>query len=196
MYGNGAKIGTTIKGGDVWCVVVRSMTRSALCAVRAGISVIQTAVTTLLAFGLRSLVLISELYRQDRTTILMPNQLDFLDIDALKDGFTWLCFERIIPEKNEHRYYAIGWQPTLYHDGAIVRISGRLGVTKRVMAPMPFDSLDEAWPTIAKLIERRLKRGYQVVEDLSEIEPVIRVAFQWLPSPIVPMEQLRLDEVE
>lgn len=86
-------------------------------------------------------------------------QVDFLDINALRANFTWLCFQKVDPA-------------------------------------MEFDNLDEAWPTIANLIERRLKRGYRVIEDLSEVEPVIRVTFGGQASPVVPMEQLKFKGID
>lgn len=126
----------------------------------------------------------------------MTNHVDFLDIDALQENFTWACFQRIDPATNTRRYYAIGWQPTLYHTGAVVRVYGRIGKSKRIMSPMEFDSLDEAWPTIHSLIERRLKRGYRMIDDLAEVEPVIRVTFSSTASEIVPMEQLNLAGID
>ena len=124
---------------------------------------------------------------------MMTKQFDFIDIDSLSSNFSYLVLERRDDATNAKRYYAIGWQETLY-GMAIVRVCGRLGHSKRRLSPIYHDSLDEAWPDIKRLIERRFKRGYVVVSDVSELEPVLRVSFCWPPSPVVPMEQLELIE--
>lgn len=84
-------------------------------------------------------------------------------MEALRAGFTSLSFELVNPARNEGRFYYLAWQPTLLDDGAVVRIYGRKGGRRRVMAPAPFPSLDEAWPMIRAIIRRRLRRGYRIV---------------------------------
>lgn len=42
-------------------------------------------------------------------------------------GFTYALFDRVSPARNENRFYRIGWQPTLFDAGAVVRIYGRKG---------------------------------------------------------------------
>ena len=123
----------------------------------------------------------------------MTNNVNFLDIDSLRPNFSCIVLHHVDDATNARRFYAIGWQETLYGP-AIVRVCGRLGHSKRRLSPIFYDSLDEAWPHIARLIERRFKRGYAVVSDVSELEPVLRVSFRWPPSPVVEMEQLELIE--
>lgn len=94
-----------------------------------------------------------------------------IEIDAYKEGFTWLVLQRIDPNHNAYRYYAIGWQETIL-GWAVVRFYGRLGNTKRTLPPLLFGSLDEAWPVIRSLLRKRLKRGYQVVIDMADVGPV------------------------
>ena len=79
-------------------------------------------------------------------------------------GFRFVIFERIDPSKNMARYYMVGWLPTLFDTGAVVRIYGRKGGAQQIMAPQSFDSLDEAWPMIRSVIRTRLRHGYQVVQ--------------------------------
>jgi len=67
-----------------------------------------------------------------------------MDIDALKPGFIYIQFERINREKNERRYYYLGWEQTILDKGAMVRRYGRIGGRQRVMAPAPYPSLDAA----------------------------------------------------
>ena len=85
------------------------------------------------------------------------------DVDALRPGFTYLLFERVNPEENEFRFYYLAWQPTLFASGSVVRIYGRKGGHQRALVPVPFPSLDDAWPLLRSLIRRRLRRGYRLV---------------------------------
>lgn len=86
------------------------------------------------------------------------------DLDALRAGFTAIRLERVNPAKNENRFYFIAWQPTLFDDGAVVRIYGRKDGRQRVMAPVSFASLEAAWPFIRATLRRRLRNGYRTVE--------------------------------
>ena len=61
------------------------------------------------------------------------------------------------------------------------------------MAPVQFDSLDDAWPLIRKSIRARLRHGYQVIEEV-EAESVIRIRFEKAAGPAVELEQLALLE--
>ncbi len=69
--------------------------------------------------------------------------------------------ERIRPEKNEYRFYAIYFMPTLLGP-AVVRIHGRKGAWARVLPPVFFPSLRAAEPYVRHLMRRRLLRGYRV----------------------------------
>lgn len=86
------------------------------------------------------------------------------DIELLRENFSHLLFERIDRTKNEYRFYYLSWQPTLFDEHAVVRIAGRnVDGRCRVMAPVPFDSFDEAWPYIRSIIRKRLRNGYRIV---------------------------------
>ncbi|MCB0105769.1 MAG: WGR domain-containing protein [Caldilineaceae bacterium] len=116
-----------------------------------------------------------------------------MDINTLKDNFTWLVLKRIDPVANARRYYAIGWQETLL-GWAVVRVYGRMGGSRRTIDPEPFASLDDAWPTIRRLIKTRLRHGYVIAQDLTDVQPVLSVSFRWPPSPVVGMEQVVMFE--
>ena len=79
------------------------------------------------------------------------------------NNFTSILFERVCPEKNENKFYWLGWQPTLIDEWAVVRIYGRKDGFQRVLSPMPFRSLAEAWSVIKQTIRARVRRGYTVV---------------------------------
>jgi len=87
-----------------------------------------------------------------------------MDLDVLRSGFSYIRFERIDAEKNEQRYYYLGWEETLFDKGAVVRRYGRLNGQAHVLAPEPFPTLDEAWPYIRSIIRRRLRNGYKIVQ--------------------------------
>jgi predicted DNA-binding WGR domain protein len=86
-----------------------------------------------------------------------------MDIDALRPNFTYLLLERVNRDKNELRFYYLTWQPSLFAEGAVVRIYGRKGGHRRILSPLPYPSLDAAWPLIRSIIRLRLRHGYQVI---------------------------------
>ncbi len=71
--------------------------------------------------------------------------------------------ERIRPEQNERRFYAIYWMETLLGP-AVVRVHGRKGAWARVLPPVFFPDLEAAEPYIRHLIRRRLQHGYRLIE--------------------------------
>jgi hypothetical protein len=86
------------------------------------------------------------------------------DLDNLRAGFRGILLERVDPSANALRFYYLAWQPSLLDAGAVIRIYGRKHGRRRVLAPLPFASLDEAWPLIRALIRTRLRHGYVMVE--------------------------------
>ena len=88
-----------------------------------------------------------------------------MDLTDCAPDFRSLYLVKIDRAKNQQRYYSIAWQPTLIDGGAVVRVYGRIGGHQHVMAPAPFESLEEAWPLIRSVLRTRLRHGYQVVES-------------------------------
>ena len=78
--------------------------------------------------------------------------------------FRFLLFDRVNPAKNEHRYYYLGWQPTLVDKGAVVRLFGRKNGAQRMISPQPFESLQAAWPFLRAIIKTRLRHNYRIVQ--------------------------------
>ncbi len=72
--------------------------------------------------------------------------------------------ERVNPERNERRFYAIHFVDTLL-GSVVVRVYGRKGAWARVLPPVFFPDLEAAEPYIRRLIRRRVRRGYKVLED-------------------------------
>ena len=96
--------------------------------------------------------------------------------------FRFVLFERVNLAKNEHRYYYLGWQPTLMDKGAVVRLFGRKGSTQRMISPQPFESLEAAWPLLRTIIRTRLNHGYRIVQ------PQLYVPQQNSPSSVLKLE--------
>ena len=86
-----------------------------------------------------------------------------MNADAPWPDFTYLLFELVNPAKNEARFYYLAWQPMLLDRGAVVRVYGRKGGHQHVLTPVPFPSLNEAWPLIRATIQRRLTHGYRPI---------------------------------
>jgi predicted DNA-binding WGR domain protein len=85
-----------------------------------------------------------------------------MDWESPPQNFRFVLFDRTDRSKNAHRFYWVGWQPTLFDERAVVRIYGRKGETQRTVTT-PFDSLEQAWPLIRSVIKARLRHGYQIV---------------------------------
>jgi predicted DNA-binding WGR domain protein len=83
--------------------------------------------------------------------------------DTAPSDFRYVLFERVNPEQNEARFYYLAWQPTLFNDGAVVRLWGRKNVVQH-MKYNPYETLTEAWPLLRRLIRLRLQRGYQIIQ--------------------------------
>ena len=84
-------------------------------------------------------------------------------MDASRSRFRYMLFELVDPDENKRRFYYLAWQRTLFAEGAVVRIYGRMGGAQRALSPVPFDSLEEAWPLIRETVRRRLRHGYRIV---------------------------------
>lgn len=78
-------------------------------------------------------------------------------------NFHYVLLEKMQPQPNQERFYLVGWQPTLFDGGAVVRLYGRKSGFQRTITPRPFESLTDAWPFIRQIIKTRLRHGYQVV---------------------------------
>ncbi len=85
--------------------------------------------------------------------------------DTPPEDFRYILFERVDRAENMARYYLLGWQPTLFDQGAVIRVYGRKNGFQRVLIPQPFDSLDEAWPFLRSIIKTRLRHNYRIVQS-------------------------------
>lgn len=81
-------------------------------------------------------------------------------------GCGWLL-HRVNPERNEKRYYHLGWGVSLLYPWAVFRYWGRIGGAQRQMITS-CNSAEEAEKAAARLLERRLKNGYTLIKTEEE----------------------------
>lgn len=70
--------------------------------------------------------------------------------------------ERIRPERNEYRFYAMYFVDTLLGP-AVTRVHGRKGAWARVLPPVFFPDLEAVQPYIARVVRRRTGHGYRLL---------------------------------
>jgi predicted DNA-binding WGR domain protein len=84
-------------------------------------------------------------------------------VETLAGFQAYVRFQSTDPATNRLRFYDLRWQPTLFGEGALVRVWGRLGQSGTVRATVYRDR-DQAQAAIRQLVRRRLTHGYQVQE--------------------------------
>jgi predicted DNA-binding WGR domain protein len=84
------------------------------------------------------------------------------NIEELAQFHSYVYFTSIDPARNRYRFYTLTWQPGLLGEVSLVRSWGRLGGRGRFCSRV-YNSSAEAQKEIARLIERRIKRGYRPV---------------------------------
>jgi predicted DNA-binding WGR domain protein len=80
-----------------------------------------------------------------------------------QDWATAALLHRVNPEKNEARFYFVSIGPALFDPHAVVRIWGRIGGYQR-MVITPCQTPIEARKLAARLVQRRLGRGYRLIQ--------------------------------
>ena len=84
-------------------------------------------------------------------------------VDAVGRFRAYVRFESRDPAANRDRYYDLLWQPTLFGEGALVRVWGRRGhsATMRVQT---YPDRACAQAAVRQLVRTRLRHGYQVTD--------------------------------
>lgn len=75
-----------------------------------------------------------------------------------------VAMESICPAENRFRYYVLSIDETLFGDIALVREWGRIGTNGRRRLDL-FDDRVRAISTLEQWLERKRRRGYEVVES-------------------------------
>ena len=93
-----------------------------------------------------------------------------MDTGAIEEQTVWLTgfrayvrFESRDPEANRDRYYDLLWQPTLFGEGALVRVWGRRGQSARSRV-RTYPDRTCAQRDVRQLVRLRLRHGYQVTD--------------------------------
>jgi len=84
-------------------------------------------------------------------------------VETLAGFRAYVRFASTDLEQNRRRFYDLRWQPTLFGEGALVRVWGRQGQPGTVRATV-YPDRDQAQTAIRQLVRRRLQHGYQVVD--------------------------------
>ena len=71
-----------------------------------------------------------------------------------------LYVERIAPDKNMARFYALAVQPTLFGEVSLVRAWGRIGTRGQQMVHL-FDNESEAVSLFLDVLREKRRRGYK-----------------------------------
>jgi predicted DNA-binding WGR domain protein len=80
-----------------------------------------------------------------------------------------LYVERIAPEKNMARFYALAVQPTLFGEVSLVRAWGRIGRRGQQMVHL-FDNESQAVSLFLEVLREKRRRGYRLKDlDIQRI---------------------------
>jgi len=80
----------------------------------------------------------------------------------------WTWLERIDHQQNTNRWYAVGIQPTLLDEIAVIRFWGCRGNTYQQTIIEPFTDLEKAHTRANTLIREKLHRGYQITASTNQ----------------------------
>jgi predicted DNA-binding WGR domain protein len=81
-----------------------------------------------------------------------------------------VALESISPAENRFRFYVLSLDETLFGDVALVREWGRIGTNGRRRLDL-FDDRVRAISSLEDWLERKRRRGYEVVESSLPIPP-------------------------
>lgn len=99
-----------------------------------------------------------QMERVTRATGPLPHELP-----AVVGFQQFARFVSLDPDENRQRFYTLTWQPLLWGGGALVRTWGRVG-TRGLSKTAAFPDRASAQPLVERLIRRRLRRRYQLID--------------------------------
>ena len=73
-----------------------------------------------------------------------------------------ILLSHVDPTVNQNRWYMVSVQATLFYPCSVVIAWGRRDNDFQQWRVIPVESKDQADQVAAKIVERKLKRGYQV----------------------------------
>jgi len=96
------------------------------------------------------------------TQVSDKQHAEAIPLEALAEFTHYIRFVSRDPGKNRNRFYLLSWQPTLDGHAALVCTWGRLGTRGRSRILCTADQ-PHAQDIVARIIRRRMQRGYQVM---------------------------------
>jgi predicted DNA-binding WGR domain protein len=75
----------------------------------------------------------------------------------------WTWLERIDPDENANRRYAVGVQPALFDPVAVIRFWGSRQTSYQQVMVQAFNDVSEARDAADKVIRREVRKGYRIV---------------------------------
>jgi predicted DNA-binding WGR domain protein len=78
-----------------------------------------------------------------------------------------VLLHRVRPAANEARFYFVQVSPSLIDSVAVLRVWGRIGGAQRSMIT-PCPSAEAADKLACQLVQRRLQRGYKLIQGGNE----------------------------
>ena len=96
---------------------------------------------------------------------MLDNKEDII-VRSVRQPTDWneaALLHRVNPEKNEARFYFVSIGPALFDPHAVIRIWGRIGGYQRILVT-PCQTSTEARKLAKRLVQRRLKRGYKLIQ--------------------------------
>ena len=76
----------------------------------------------------------------------------------MTDSFVYL--EKHDDEKNQHRYYVLSVQPSLFGTWSLIRTWGRIGLSRRTLIEL-HDTLEFAEDSLKRKEREKLRRSYK-----------------------------------
>ena len=74
-----------------------------------------------------------------------------------------IVLQKLVPERNQNRWYLVTVQPTLFHPYAVVVAWGRRDNDFQQWRVIPAESEAQARELAGKIVARKIRRGYQLV---------------------------------
>jgi 8-oxo-dGTP diphosphatase len=93
----------------------------------------------------------------------LPGTREFISLAVNNEWFDkfFISLERVDPEINARRHFAVGVQPTLFSQYGLVKYWGRIGSWSKVKSE-EFQSPREMDSRILAIVKRRLGHGYRI----------------------------------
>jgi len=76
---------------------------------------------------------------------------------------SWTWLKRVDAQKNENRWYAVGVQPSLFDEAAVIRFWGSREKDYQQGMVRAFDDAETAREAADRLIHAKVRRKYQIV---------------------------------